>query len=63
MSTPMTDANVEIMNELKKFIDSIAMERDKRASYCYSPTSFVRGRILTLQCTVMLIINGLNDLF
>ena len=60
MSTPMTDANVEIINELKKFIDSVAKERDKRASYCYSPTSFVRERVLTLKCTVMLIINGLK---
>jgi hypothetical protein len=56
----MTDANVEIINELKKFIDSVARESDKRASYCYSTTSFIRERVLTLKCTVMLIINGLK---
>ena len=60
MSNPMTDANVEIINELKKFIESVAGEREQRESYCYLPTSFIRERILTLKCTVMLIINGLK---
>ena len=60
MSNPMTDANVEIINELKKFIDEVSGQAIKKEHYCYSKNSFIRERILTLKCTVMLIINGLK---
>jgi predicted component of viral defense system (DUF524 family) len=60
MSNPMTEANVEIINEIKKFTDSVSTEKHMKESYCYSTTSFVRERVLTLKCTVMLIINGLK---
>jgi hypothetical protein len=60
MSSPMTEVNVEIINGIKKFIDSVSTEKSMKAYYCYSTTSFIRERILTLKCTVMLIINGLK---
>ena len=60
MSNPMTEANVEIINEIKKFIDSVSSEKSLKEYYCYSTTSFIRKRVLTLKFTVMLIINGLK---
>jgi hypothetical protein len=56
----MTYANVEIINELKKFINEVSGQTSKKAYYCYSKNSFIRERILTLKTTVMLIINGLK---
>jgi hypothetical protein len=60
MGTPMTDANVAIINELKKFINTVSNDKALRACYCYTPQSFIRNRVLTFSNTVMLITNSLK---
>jgi hypothetical protein len=60
MSNPMAEANVSIIDELKKFIDTVEMESSLKSQYCISTKAFTRKRILTLRNTAMLIINGLK---
>ena len=52
--------NAGIINELKKFIEEVSTQASLRVHYCYAKNAFIRERILTLTCTVMLIINGLK---
>ena len=52
--------NAEIISELKKFMEEVSTKTSLRAHYCCAKNSFIRERILTLTCTVMLIINGLK---
>ena len=55
-----TCKNAEIIHELKKIMEEVSTRTSLRAHYCYAKNAFIRERILTLTCTVMLIINGLK---
>jgi len=60
MSNPMTEANVGIINELKKFLNAVSTESPQRERYLYSSKKFTRNRLLPFKRVVMLIINGLK---
>jgi hypothetical protein len=56
----MTEANVGIIHELKKFLNEISDEKARRKCYVYSTKAFTRKRLLPFTRIVMLIINGLK---
>jgi hypothetical protein len=60
MNNPITDANVGIIQELKKFLNEISNENVQRARYVESAKSFTRRRQLPFKRIVMLILNGLK---
>jgi hypothetical protein len=60
MSNPMADANVSIINDLKKFLSSVTDDASERERYVFLSTSFQRKRVLTLSLVVLLIINFLK---
>ena len=61
MSTPMTAANVAIINDMKKVLEEVSVNREARIKYCYTPTAFTRNRILSFDRIVTLLLNGLKQ--
>ena len=60
MSNPMAEANVAIINELKKFLNTVSMEASQRSSYSFAVKDFTRKRVLTFSNVVMLITSALK---
>ncbi|MDR2691161.1 MAG: IS4 family transposase [Dysgonamonadaceae bacterium] len=56
----MAETNVRIIDELKKFIRAIVNNPIEKAQYCNSSKAFTRDRILTMENTIMLIMNALK---
>jgi hypothetical protein len=56
----MKEANVSIINELKKFINEVVTKTSIKETYCYSKTAFTRNRVLTLPNIICLIIGTLK---
>lgn len=56
----MSGSNVNIINELKKFLEDISKDFIKREKYVFSPQYFSRNRILNFQTLVLLLINVLK---
>lgn len=56
----MTESNVLIINELKKFLEIKGTDPVERKEYTSSPQSFSRKRVLTFERIVILIVSGLK---
>ena len=56
----MAEANVAIINELKKFLNTVSMEASQRSSYSFAVKDFTRKRVLTFSNVVMLITSALK---
>ena len=54
------DANVEIINELKKILENITQNASARKAYTFSANAFQRKRVLTFSCVVLLIVHALK---
>jgi hypothetical protein len=60
MTNPMREANIAIINELKKFLEETAAIKAEMVKYTYTTQAFTRERVLTFKIMVMLILNALK---
>ncbi len=60
MEKSMTASNVQIINDLKKFLEEISQDSRKRLKYVISAQDFSRKRLLTFQLLVLLLLNALK---
>jgi hypothetical protein len=60
MNNSMAEANVSIIDELKKFLREIVNNPIKKAQYSSSSAAFTRNRVLKMDDIIMLIMNALK---
>jgi hypothetical protein len=56
----MVETNVEIINELKKFLEETVEIKSVMNRYTHSPKDFTRNRILTFKVLVLLLLNAMK---
>jgi hypothetical protein len=61
MKSPMADANVAIINELKTFMERAVTDNSEREKYTMAQTKdFTRRRILTFPVLTLMILNAMK---
>jgi hypothetical protein len=61
MKSPMADANVAIINEVKKFMETAITDYSEREKYTREQTKdFTRRRILTFPVLTLMILNAMK---
>jgi hypothetical protein len=61
MNNPMADANVAIINEIKRFMETAITDYTEKSKYTIEKTKdFTRRRILTFPVLILMILNAMN---